>query len=214
MRSSEQRADPVERAPPAPAHRLALFRAGQMLPVKVNRRLASVRVDARLDRRRALPVGGAPRQADMAARLHHTGCSASSLVWFSCLSSTRRYGHLVDTVNDLDNVLYEISNEDGPYSKDWQYHFIRYIHDQEKTRPKQHPVGMTAAGPSQEVMKPITSVKMDLTGAPGLSNAEWLDPRTGRIIPSGQVGGGSWIALFSPIEGEAILFLWKPKPSR
>jgi hypothetical protein len=71
-----------------------------------------------------------------------------------------------------------------------------------------------AAGPSQAVMKPITSVKVDLTGAPGFLNAEWLDPRTGRIIPSGQIGGESWIVLFSPIEGEAILFLWKPKPPR
>jgi len=27
-----------------------------------------------------------------------------------------------DTVNDLDNVLYEISNESGPQSAEWQYH--------------------------------------------------------------------------------------------
>lgn len=50
---------------------------------------------------------------------------------------------VIDTVNDLDNVLYEISNENHPPSTDWQYHFIRFIHDYEKTKPKQHPVGMT-----------------------------------------------------------------------
>ena len=30
----------------------------------------------------------------------------------------------MDTVSDLDNVLYEVCNEAGPYSIDWQYHII------------------------------------------------------------------------------------------
>lgn len=50
---------------------------------------------------------------------------------------------VIDTVNDLDNVLYEIANESGSYSTEWQYHMINFIHDYEKTKPKQHPVGMT-----------------------------------------------------------------------
>jgi hypothetical protein len=50
---------------------------------------------------------------------------------------------VIDTVNDLDNVLYEIVNESGAYSLAWQEHFIRFIHDYEKGKPKQHPVGMT-----------------------------------------------------------------------
>lgn len=51
--------------------------------------------------------------------------------------------HVVETVNDFDNVLYEISNENHPGSTAWQYDMIRFIQDQEKTLPKQHPVGMT-----------------------------------------------------------------------
>jgi hypothetical protein len=50
---------------------------------------------------------------------------------------------VVDTVNDLDNVLYEISNENHPESTQWQYAMIRYIHEYEKGKPAQHPVGMT-----------------------------------------------------------------------
>jgi len=50
---------------------------------------------------------------------------------------------VVDTVNDLDNVLYEISNENHPPSTPWQYHMIRLIHDYERAKPKRHPVGMT-----------------------------------------------------------------------
>ncbi len=49
----------------------------------------------------------------------------------------------VDTVNDLDNVLYEISNEAGPYSTEWQYHIIQSVKQYEATKPKLHPVGMT-----------------------------------------------------------------------
>jgi hypothetical protein len=50
---------------------------------------------------------------------------------------------VIDTVNDLDNVLYELANEAGPYSVPWQYHLIDLIHAYEKTKPKQHPVGIT-----------------------------------------------------------------------
>lgn len=50
---------------------------------------------------------------------------------------------VIDTVNDLDNVLYEICNEAGPYSTEWQYHFIRFVKDYESQKPKQHLVGMT-----------------------------------------------------------------------
>ena len=50
---------------------------------------------------------------------------------------------VIDTVNDLDNVLYEITNENHPESTQWQYAMIRYIHEVEKGKPTQHPVGMT-----------------------------------------------------------------------
>jgi hypothetical protein len=50
---------------------------------------------------------------------------------------------VVDTVNGFDNVLYEISNENHPPSTKWQYHMIEFIKDYEKTKPYQHPVGMT-----------------------------------------------------------------------
>ncbi len=51
--------------------------------------------------------------------------------------------HVIDAVNDLDNVLYEISNESHPGSTEWQYHMIRFAREHEKGRPRQHPIGMT-----------------------------------------------------------------------
>ena len=51
---------------------------------------------------------------------------------------------VIDTVGDLDNVLYESSNESNTNSAQWQYDIINYIKIYEATKPKQHPVGMTA----------------------------------------------------------------------
>src|SRR6185503_4434277 len=50
---------------------------------------------------------------------------------------------VIDTLNDLDNVLYEIANESGSYSTAWQYHMIGVIKQYESVKPKQHPVGMS-----------------------------------------------------------------------
>jgi len=55
---------------------------------------------------------------------------------------------VVDTLNDLDNVLWEVSNESHGDSGDWQYHIIDMIRAYEVTKAKQHPVGMTAMDPS------------------------------------------------------------------
>ena len=54
---------------------------------------------------------------------------------------------VIDTVNDLDNVLYEIANESIAGSIDWQNHFVNYIHEYEQTKPKQHPVLFTTPFP-------------------------------------------------------------------
>lgn len=50
---------------------------------------------------------------------------------------------VIETVGDLDNVMYEISNENHAGSTDWQYHMIRYIKQKERERGIAHPVGMT-----------------------------------------------------------------------
>jgi hypothetical protein len=50
---------------------------------------------------------------------------------------------VLQTLNDLDNVLYEITNETGKFSTEWQFHMIRFIKAQEAGMPKQHMVGMT-----------------------------------------------------------------------
>jgi uncharacterized protein DUF6298 len=54
---------------------------------------------------------------------------------------------VVDAVNDLDNVLYEISNESPAGSEAWQSHMIDLVKTYEATKPRRHPVGMTVEYP-------------------------------------------------------------------
>jgi uncharacterized protein DUF6298/collagenase-like protein with putative collagen-binding domain len=74
---------------------------------------------------------------------------------------------IIDTVDDLDNVLYEVCNEAAGSSTPWQYRVIEYVKKYESTKAKQHPVGMTYQYPS---------------GANALlynSPADWVSPNPG-----------------------------------
>lgn len=51
---------------------------------------------------------------------------------------------VVDTVNECDNVLYEVINEGG--EKEWDWWGVDTVHRYERTKPKQHPVGITGHG--------------------------------------------------------------------
>ena len=51
---------------------------------------------------------------------------------------------VVDTLNHLDNVFYEIANE--LYAPQWQYGMIEFIKRYEKSKPRQHLVLMSAGG--------------------------------------------------------------------
>ncbi|MDP2728963.1 MAG: DUF6298 domain-containing protein, partial [Dehalococcoidales bacterium] len=78
---------------------------------------------------------------------------------------------VVDTVNDLDNVLYEIANEDGGGSAQWQYYMIDFIKNYEATKPDKHPVGMTyryRGGTNAELFS---------------SPADWISPESSAASP-------------------------------
>jgi hypothetical protein len=75
---------------------------------------------------------------------------------------------VVDTVNDLDNVLYEISNENHWDAFEWERHFLEYVRQYEKTKPKQHPVGLsTNGGGGQDDTKRLFE-----------TGADWISPNS------------------------------------
>ena len=71
---------------------------------------------------------------------------------------------VVDTVNEFDNVLYEIVNEAGQYSTEWQAYMISELARYQATKPRQHPIGMTFQYPDG---KNATLVS---------SEADWISP--------------------------------------
>jgi hypothetical protein len=69
---------------------------------------------------------------------------------------------VVDTLYDLDNVLYEIINEGGSLA--WQVHMVDTVHAYEAEKGKRHPVGITSGTPY-------------LRNAPIVaSSADWYSP--------------------------------------
>jgi hypothetical protein len=76
---------------------------------------------------------------------------------------------VIDTVNEFDNVLYEIANESGAYSTGWQAHFIRFIHDYEQGKPRRHPAGMTFQYARDAKQR---GANTNLFGSP----ADWISP--------------------------------------
>lgn len=56
---------------------------------------------------------------------------------------------VIETLNDLDHVMYEICNEGLRWTRYWQYEMIRFIHKTEEAMPKQHPVWMSHLVPAQ-----------------------------------------------------------------
>jgi hypothetical protein len=114
------------------------------------------------------PTGGFP----MAAGNNINGVSTTPAVALSLSDpaiTARQEAYVrkvIDTVNDLDNVLYEIANE-STRSADtvaWQYHMIDFVKAVEAGMPKQHPVGMTSMYPSGQ--------DADLYA----SHADWISP--------------------------------------
>ena len=122
------------------------------------------------------------------------------------------YGRkVVDTVNDLDNVLYEISNE-SEYGADWHYHLAKLIKDHEATKPKRHPVGITGGGP--------TNPELFDSPADWISPTEWSDPPAGDgrkvvIIDTDHIGSVSrtWVWKSFLRGHNPILMDWMDKPS-
>jgi hypothetical protein len=79
---------------------------------------------------------------------------------------------VVDTLNDCDNILYEISNEPmaDAATEAWQRHMIAALNAWQARKPRRHPVGMTAGiQPDQ----PTIEAQLHRSGADWISLAGW-----------------------------------------
>lgn len=111
-------------------------------------------------------IDGDLNQDDQGTEVHTIGTDARILAIRARQEAYIR--KVVDAVNDLDNVLYEIGNELGPHATQWQYSMIGYLRSYEATKPYQHPIGMTSNGG--------LSGPYDDTADLYASSADWISP--------------------------------------
>jgi hypothetical protein len=130
---------------------------------------------------------------------------------------------VVDTVGDLDNVLYEVCNEAGVYSTQWQYHLIDFLHAYERGKPKQHPVGMTFQYPGATNKMLIDSPADWISPNPGAPEEAYKDRPSARSLGKvvvndtdhlwGHTGGDSVWVWKSFTRGLNVLFMEELTPS-
>jgi hypothetical protein len=91
---------------------------------------------------------------------------------------------VVDSVGDLDNVLFEIADEGGAYSTQWQQSMLRYLRCYETRKPLQHPIGLTFQ---------IKGSNATLFA----SDADWISPGTesGHYATSPEPASGAKVIL-------------------
>jgi hypothetical protein len=92
---------------------------------------------------------------------------------------------VIDTIGDQDNVLYEIVNEAGVYSTQWQDAMLRFVKCYESTRPQQHPIGMTFQHPDGENATLFAS------------SADWVSPGPppGDPVATSEIFGDAKVVL-------------------
>jgi hypothetical protein len=99
---------------------------------------------------------------------------------------------VIDTINDFDHIIYEISNESDGTSTEWQYYMINYIHEYEKKKAKQHPVGITSQ---------ISRIKRGTNQNLYESPADWISPNREAE------GGYNYCYNPPPADGKKIILL-------
>jgi len=109
---------------------------------------------------------------------------------------------VIDAVNDLDNVLYEIGNEGDVSSVPWQYHMIQLIKKYEATKPKQHPVGMTS------VFSIVAGTWATDNKALWDSSADWISPGLDAYKDNPPAADGKKVIIAD------VDHIWPAKPHR
>ncbi|HOX03778.1 MAG TPA: glycoside hydrolase family 97 N-terminal domain-containing protein [Candidatus Paceibacterota bacterium] len=119
---------------------------------------------------------------------------------------------VIETVNDLDNVLYEICNEGKRHTREWQYEMVRFVKSVEATLPHQHPVGMTSVGDMNEecLKSPADWTSLATTGwdnpkDPWTSNPPPADGQKVCLLDTDHIG---W-KVFMNDAGFTRAWVWK-----
>ena len=153
-------------------------------------------------------INGDPSGNDNGEEVH-------SLVVPAIISLQEAYVRkVVDTLNDLDNVLYEISGEAPASSREWQYHMINCLKNYQAKKPKQHPVGMSSlylgsandllASPADWILLLVTDTDLPLAAGNKVIFSD-IDPKLLASSTSYPMIWKSFMRGFNPIYLESNL---------
>ena len=80
-------------------------------------------------------VDGDPKRTGMSTDPEQGSCSLGNT---GVLEVEKAYiRHIVDAVNEFDNILFEVSNENY-YNLRWELSLAEYVHEYEKSKPRRH----------------------------------------------------------------------------
>lgn len=103
---------------------------------------------------------------------------------------------VIETLNDCDNVMYEICNEGLRWTRYWQYVMVDFIHETEKDMPKQHPVWMSHLVTAQNEALLVSHAEAISPGEESTDGPYCIDPPAadGRqvVIADTDHLGGIW----------------------
>jgi Concanavalin A-like lectin/glucanases superfamily/Chitobiase/beta-hexosaminidase C-terminal domain/Family of unknown function (DUF6298) len=153
-------------------------------------------------------INGDPSSNDNGEEVHSLTVPAITLLQEAYVRK------VVDTLNDLDNVLYEISGDAPSSSREWQYHMINYLKNYQATKPKQHPVGMSylylgsandlLASPADWILLPATDTNPPLVAGGKVAVSD-MDPKLLGGMASYQTVWKSFMRGLNPIYLESDL---------
>jgi hypothetical protein len=120
---------------------------------------------------------------------------------------------VVDTVNDLNNVIFEISNADQPGDPAWQSHMATLIRTYEAGKASQHAIGMTGAqgtGNTALLNSPadwlsFAAGSFDNAGDPFISSPPATDGTKISLLDTDHLG----YALFQNNSSATSMWVWK-----
>lgn len=110
---------------------------------------------------------------------------------------------VINTLNDLPNVLWIVSEEAPLASKWWNSHLITFI------RSTGHALANTGpTNPEFLVYSPYgDEFTVNLSGIKGQFTVEWMNPATGVKTAGTVVSGGEVRTFIPPFSGDAVLYL-------
>ena len=107
---------------------------------------------------------------------------------------------VIDTLNDLPNVLWVVSEEAPKTSTWWNHHQISHIRAYESTKPHQHPIGYGAPDAPDSTLYN--------------SDADWVKPKI-RISPVTSCGNGNPTCKVNVNDSDHSYFLmWEDTPQQ